>query len=70
MLEKERVFDFLHEHNKDLDEVHGRLLDSKPFPSIHEAFVEIRTKESRKKVMLNNSSPLDICIQNSTLVVH
>jgi len=72
MLENERVFDFLHELNKDLDEVSDQLLGSKPFPSILEAFAKIKREESCKKVMLNNSSPQiqDIGIQNSALVVH
>ena len=30
MIEKERVFDFLHGLNSDLDEVRGRLLGTKP----------------------------------------
>ena len=34
MLEKEQVFDFLHGLNTELDEVRGRLLGAKPFPSI------------------------------------
>ena len=42
MLEKERVFDFLHDLNKDLDEVCDRLLGTAPFPSIREAFAKIR----------------------------
>ena len=42
MIEKERVFDFLHGLNSDLDEIRGRLLGTKHFPSIREAFVEVR----------------------------
>jgi len=53
MLDKERVFDFLHGLNIELDEVRGRLLGAKPFPSIQEDFAELRREESRKKVMLN-----------------
>ena len=34
LLEKEQVFDFLQGLDVDLDEVRGRLLGSKPFPSI------------------------------------
>lgn len=40
MVEKERVFDFLHGLNVDLDEVRGQLLGTKPFPLIREAVVE------------------------------
>ena len=32
MVEKERMFDFFHGLNFDLDEVRGRLLGAKPFP--------------------------------------
>jgi len=32
MVEKERMFDFFHGLNSDLDEVRGRLLGTKPFP--------------------------------------
>jgi len=56
MIEKERVFDFLHGLNPNLDEVKGRLWGSKPFPSIKEAFAEIKREESRKKVMLSATS--------------
>ena len=53
MLEKERIFDFLHGLNKDLDEVCGCLLSTKPFPSIKEALAEIKREESREWVMIN-----------------
>ncbi|XP_052209404.1 uncharacterized protein LOC127812895 isoform X2 [Diospyros lotus] len=52
MLEKERVFDFFHGLNSDLDEVRGRLLGTKPLPSLREVFAEVRREESRKRVML------------------
>ena len=52
MLEKERVFDFLQGLNSDLDEVRGRLLGTKPLPSLREVFAEVRREESRKRVML------------------
>lgn len=52
-LEKERVFDFLRGLNKDLDEVRGRIVGTKPLPSIREAFAAVRREESRRKVMLN-----------------
>ena len=52
MVEKKRVFDFLHGLNSYLDEVRGRLRGTKPFPSMREVFAEVRSEESRKKVML------------------
>ena len=59
MKEKERVFDFLHGLNSDLDEIKGRLLGTKPFPSIKEVFAEVRREESRKKVMLHASPEIN-----------
>lgn len=56
MLEKERIFDFLQGLNPDLDEVRGRLLGMKPFPTLRESFAEVRREESRKRVMMNPSS--------------
>jgi len=52
MLEKERFVDFLQGLNPELDEGRGRLLGTKPLPSLREAFAEVRREESRKKVML------------------
>ena len=52
MLDKEHIFDFLYGLNKELDEVRGRILGKNHLPSIREAFVEVRHKESRKKVMM------------------
>ena len=60
MIEIKRVFNFLHGLNPDLDEVRGRLLGSKPFPPIKDAFAEVRREESRKKVMLSASSDAPI----------
>lgn len=55
MVEKEKVFDFLHGLNLDLDEVRGKLLGTKSFPSIREVFTEVRREESFKKVMFSGS---------------
>ena len=68
-LEKERGFDFLHGPNKDLDEVRGHLLGSKPLPSLRDAFAEVQREESRKRVMLTSppSSILDLSSQASAL---
>ncbi|XP_052201688.1 uncharacterized protein LOC127807691 [Diospyros lotus] len=57
MLEKERIFDFLQGLNLDLDEVRGRLLGTKPLPSLREVFAEVRREESRKRVMLPTTEP-------------
>ncbi|XP_017981569.1 PREDICTED: uncharacterized protein LOC18592547 [Theobroma cacao] len=70
MLEKERVFDFLHGLSKDLDEVRGGLLGTKPFPNIREAFAEVRREESRKRAMLRMTTEVisDNWSQSSALV--
>ncbi|XP_038886270.1 uncharacterized protein LOC120076493 [Benincasa hispida] len=45
------LFKFLLGLNKELDEVHGRILAIKPLPNIKEIFAKVR-EESRKKLML------------------
>ncbi|KAK9211342.1 hypothetical protein WN943_000717 [Citrus x changshan-huyou] len=42
--------------NPNLDEVCGRLLGMKPFPTLRELFAEVRREENRKCVMMNPSS--------------
>ena len=42
--------------NKDLDEVRGRILGTKPLPTIHEAFAEVKREESWKKLMLGKQT--------------
>ena len=49
------MFEFLYGLNKDLGEVRGRFLGSKPFPEIKEAFAEVRREESKKQVMLGKA---------------
>ncbi|KAJ1386743.1 Retrotransposon gag domain [Sesbania bispinosa] len=51
-VEKDRIYQFLLGLNKNLDEVKGRILDTKPLPSICDAFAEVRREESRRKIML------------------
>ena len=51
--EDDRVYVFLAGLNRDLDEVRGRILGSKPVPSIREVFAEVRREEARRKVMLH-----------------
>ncbi|XP_074352301.1 uncharacterized protein LOC141691461 [Apium graveolens] len=59
MLDRERLFDFLHGLNRELDEVCGRLLGKNPLPSVREAFAEVRREESRKRVMLGSPIIVD-----------
>ena len=55
--------------NKDLDEVCGRILGTKPMPNVREAFLKVHLEESRQKVMMGSSSSSSIG-EGSTLVVH
>lgn len=68
MLDRERLFDFLHSLNRELDEVRGRLLGKSPLPSVREAFAEVRREESRKRVMLGSSVIVDT--DQSALATH
>ncbi|KAJ1421803.1 Retrotransposon gag domain [Sesbania bispinosa] len=52
LVEKNRIYQFLLGLNKNLDEVKGRKLGTKPLLSICEAFAEVRKEESRRKIML------------------
>ena len=56
IVEKKRVFQFLLGLNKDLDDVRGRVLSTRPLPTIREAFSEVRREESRKRVMMGPSN--------------
>ncbi|XP_050888927.1 uncharacterized protein LOC127094101 [Lathyrus oleraceus] len=56
LVEKDRIYKFLLGLNKDLDEVRGRILGTKPLLKIREAFSEVRREESRKKIMLGTPS--------------
>ena len=47
MVEKDRVFYFLHNLNSDLDEVRRRILGIKPLLSLKEVFTNVRRDESR-----------------------
>ena len=70
--QQKRIFKFLLGLNPNLDEVRGRILGTKPLPSIRAVFSEVRREESRKKVMLGNPNPeykLDILVpENSALI--
>jgi len=67
MIEKDRIFDFLHGLNPDLDEVRGRILGTKPLLSLKEVFSEVRREESRQKVMLQHPSNPVLPHYNSAL---
>ena len=56
IVEKRRLFKFLLGPNKDLDEVRGSILGTKPLPTIHEAFAEVKREESWKKLMLGKQT--------------
>ncbi|KAL7593058.1 hypothetical protein Lser_V15G32577 [Lactuca serriola] len=68
MLEKDRIFDFLQGLNKELDEVRGRILGTKPLPSLREVFAEVRREESLAKVMLHTLISIDV--EGSALVAY
>lgn len=52
LVKKRRVFTFVLGLNNDLDEARGRILSTKPLPTIREAFSKVRREESRKRMML------------------
>jgi len=54
ILELKRTFKFVLGLNKNLDEVRGRIMGTKPLPNLREAFSEVRHEESRKKVMMGS----------------
>lgn len=55
---RENVFKFLPGLDKSLNEVRGRIMGFKPFPTLREAFSEVRREESRKKVMLGHTESI------------
>ncbi|GAV63736.1 hypothetical protein CFOL_v3_07254 [Cephalotus follicularis] len=52
-LEKERLYELLAGLNRELDEVHGRVLGHRPVPSIDDAFADVRREAGRRRVMLS-----------------
>lgn len=54
IVEQKRIFKFLLGLNKELDEVRGRIMGTKPLPSIRNVFSEVRREESRRKVMMGS----------------
>ena len=67
LLKKECAFEFLMGHNKELDEVRGRVLGKEPMPSICKIFVEVQREKSQHKVMLGE--PIPRVVENSTLAI-
>lgn len=64
--ETRRLFGFLAGLHKDFDAVRGRILSTKPLPSMSTAFSEVRQEESRINVMMKPSGLLS---ETSALVV-
>ncbi|RVW15299.1 Auxin response factor 12 [Vitis vinifera] len=76
-LEKERLFAFLHGLNKDLDEVRGRILGTKPLPGIQDAFAEVRREESRNVQIMESSGQILVssvrlltCMKGDGMIVY
>ncbi|XP_075490971.1 uncharacterized protein LOC142529341 [Primulina tabacum] len=67
VVETKRVFKFLSGLNKELDDVCGRVLGTKPLPTLSEAFSSVRHEESRRKVMMGG--PAIQISEGSALVV-
>ncbi|KAL4388664.1 hypothetical protein GQ457_09G015230 [Hibiscus cannabinus] len=63
---QKRVFQFLYGLNTNLDAVKGRIIATKPLPSLREAFSEVRREASRLVVML----PIPPQSEGSALVTH
>ena len=57
IVETKCVFKLLSGLNKDLEEVKGPILSTKPLTSLWEAFFGVKNKESRGKIMLGGSQP-------------
>ncbi|CAN1266647.1 hypothetical protein LINPERPRIM_LOCUS12625 [Linum perenne] len=52
-ISKKRTYQFLLGLSQDLDDVKGRIISTKPFPEIEDAFAEIRREEYRRQLMLS-----------------
>ena len=57
IIKKERIYKFLFGLDKNLDEARGRILSTKPIPTIRKVFLEIRREESRRKVLGSQTIP-------------
>ena len=66
-MEKERVFQFLVGLNPEFDQASGQVLGREPFPSMDEAFAQVRWEECSKELMVGNyRNPIP---ENSALAV-
>ena len=63
------MYKFLLGLNKNLDEVRGRILGTKPLPNIREAFSKVCKEESRKKVMMGSQTTSTVT-ESSALAAH
>ncbi|XP_031277410.1 uncharacterized protein LOC116135837 [Pistacia vera] len=68
IVEKKQIYKFLLGLNKNLDEIRGRILGTKPLPNIREVVLEVHREESQKKVMLGTQNNQQIT-EGSALVV-
>ena len=66
IVEGKRVFKFLLGLNRNLDEIRGRIMGTKPIPSLREAFSEVRREESRKNLMMGTHQQSNMT-ESSTL---
>ena len=66
MVDKERIYNFLSCLNKELNEVRGRLLGTKPLPTMDEVFAKVQREECCKNAMLGDVKPVG-APENSTL---
>ncbi|KAH1082642.1 hypothetical protein J1N35_022403 [Gossypium stocksii] len=51
---KERLYQFLARLNREIDEVHGRILGRTSLPTIGETFTEVRREEKHQLVMMGD----------------
>lgn len=66
--ETRRLFGFLTGLHKDLDAVRGRVLSTKPLPTLNSAFSEVRQEESRIKVMMGPNPVPAVSSESSALL--
>lgn len=67
----ERLFEFLAGLNLELDQVRGQVLSREPFPSLKEAHAYVKGEDSRRIMMLLNSSTENLIVtapNNSALL--
>ncbi|KAH7573583.1 hypothetical protein JRO89_XS03G0175600 [Xanthoceras sorbifolium] len=67
-LDDEQVYDFLVGLNRNLNEVRGQVVAQAPFPSLEEAFAEVRREEDRRKVMLNDNSAISSALEVENII--